>query len=182
VGMVFSAIVAYFIILTCAVTLHDHGITTIATAAQAAEALRPIAGPFAFALFAGGIIGTGLLAIPVLAGSAAYGVGEALGWRTGLEHKAVQAKGFYGVIVAATLLGLAMNFFAIDPIKALFWSAVINGVAAVPAIFVIMLMTSSPKIMGQKFVLPTSLRILGWLTFAVMLFAAAGMFLTMTRT
>jgi NRAMP (natural resistance-associated macrophage protein)-like metal ion transporter len=181
VGMFFSAVVAYFIILTCAVALHDHGITHIDTAEQAAEALRPVAGHFAFALFAGGIIGTGLLAIPVLAGAAAYGIGEALGWRTGLEHDAAKAKGFYAVIAAASLLGLAMNFFSVDPMRALFWSAVINGVAAVPTILVILLMTGQEKIMGKEFILPPLLKWLGWITFGVMACTAAAMFLAMAK-
>jgi NRAMP (natural resistance-associated macrophage protein)-like metal ion transporter len=179
VGMVFSALVAYFIILTCAVTLHAHGITKIDTAAQAAEALRPVAGAFGFVLFAAGIIGTGMLAIPVLAGSAAYGVGEILGWRTGLEHKAKRAKAFYGVIAASTLLGLALNFTGLDPIKALFWSAVINGVAAVPVLLLILLIAQSKKKMSEKFALRGGLRVMGWLAFVVMLLASVGMFATM---
>jgi Mn2+/Fe2+ NRAMP family transporter len=178
IGMVFSALVAYFIILTCAVTLHAHSITKIDTAAQAAEALRPVAGAFGFFLFAMGIIGTGLLAIPVLAGSAAYGVGEILGWRTGLKHKAQRARAFYGVIAASTLLGLAMNFTALDPIKALFWSAVINGVVAVPILFLMMLVSQNDKIMTPKFAIPMGLRALGWLTFLVMLVATISMFAT----
>jgi len=178
IGMVFSAIVAYFIILTCAVVLHAHGVLKIDTAAQAAEALRPVAGSFAFALFALGIIGTGLLAVPVLAGATAYGVGELLHWRTGLEHKAEHAKGFYGIIALATLLGLALNFTSIDPIKALFWSAVINGVVAVPMLCLMMLISQNQKIMTKKFTLPWGLRGLGWLTWVVMLLASIGMFAT----
>jgi len=178
VGMFFSNIVAFFIILTCAVTLHAHGITSINTAAEAAEALRPVAGRFAFALFAGGIIGTGLLALPVLAGSAAYAVGEAMGWPIGLDKKAARAKGFYAVIAGAMLLGLALNFTPIDPIKALFWSAVINGVTAVPVLVLMMLMANNAKIMGKKFTIPRILRLLGWTTAAVMLAATIGMFAT----
>lgn len=178
VGMFFSNIVAFFIILTCAVTLHAHGITSINTAAEAAEALRPVAGQFAFALFAGGIIGTGLLALPVLAGSAAYAVSEAIGWPIGLDKKAARAKGFYGVIAGATLLGLALNFTAIDPIKALFWSAVINGIVAIPILVLMMLMANNPKIMGKKFTIPPILRLLGWITTLVMMAAAIGMFVT----
>ena len=178
VGMFFSNIVAFFIILTCAVTLHAHGITSINTAAEAAEALRPVAGKFAFALFAGGIIGTGLLALPVLAGSAAYAVGEAMGWPIGLDKKAARAKGFYSVIAGAMLLGLALNFTPIDPIKALFWSAVINGVTAVPVLVLMMLMANNAKIMGKKFTIPRILRLLGWTTAAVMLAATIGMFAT----
>ncbi|WP_242512290.1 NRAMP family divalent metal transporter [Pseudolysobacter antarcticus] len=178
VGMFFSNIVAFFIILTCAVTLHAHGITSINTAAEAAEALRPVAGRFAFALFAGGIIGTGLLALPVLAGSAAYAVGEAMGWPIGLDKKAARAKGFYAVIAGAMLLGLALNFTSIDPIKALFWSAVINGVTAVPVLVLMMLMANNAKIMGKKFTIPRILRLLGWTTAAVMLAATIAMFAT----
>ena len=178
VGMFFSNIVAFFIILTCAVTLHAHGITSINTAAEAAEALRPVAGRFAFALFAGGIIGTGLLALPVLAGSAAYAVGEAMGWPIGLDKKAGRAKGFYAVIAGAMLLGLALNFTPIDPIKALFWSAVINGVTAVPVLVLMMLMANNARIMGKKFTIPGILRLLGWTTAAVMLAATIGMFAT----
>jgi len=171
VGMFFSNIVAFFIILTCAVTLHAHGITSINTAAEAAEALRPVAGRFAFALFAGGIIGTGLLALPVLAGSAAYAVGEAMGWPIGLDKKAGRAKGFYAVIAGAMLLGLALNFTPIDPIKALFWSAV-------PVLVLMMLMANNARIMGKKFTIPGILRLLGWTTAAVMLAATIGMFAT----
>ncbi len=178
VGMFFSNIVAFFIILTCAVTLHAHGITSINTAAEAAEALRPVAGKFAFALFAGGIIGTGLLALLVLAGSAAYAVGEAMGWPIGLNKKAARAKGFYAVIAGAMLLGLALNFTPIDPIKALFWSAVINGVTAVPVLVLMMLMANNARIMGKKFTIPRILRLLGWTTTAVMLAATIGMFAT----
>ncbi len=181
VGMVFSALVAYFIILTCAATLHAHGITKIETAAQAAEALRPVAGAFGFVLFAAGIIGTGMLAIPVLAGSAAYGIGELLGWRTGLEHKAKRAKAFYGVIAASTLLGLALNFTGLDPIKALFWSAVINGVVAVPVLLLILLIAQNKRIMTTRFILPRGLRAFGWIAWVVMLLASIGMFATMGR-
>jgi Mn2+/Fe2+ NRAMP family transporter len=120
-----------FIILTAAVTLHAHGKTHIDTAAQAAEALRPIAGKFAFLLFSVGVIGTGLLALPVLAGSAAYAVGELFRWPAGLERKPLRAKRFYGVIAVAMLLGLGSDFLGLDPILALFWSAVLNGVVAV---------------------------------------------------
>ena len=179
VGMFFSNIVAFFIILTCAVTLHAHGITSINTAAEAAEALRPVAGRFAFALFAAGIIGTGLLALPVLAGSAAYAVGEAMGWPIGLDKKVLRAKGFYAVIAGAMLLGLALNFTPIDPIKALFWSAVINGVTAVPVLVLMMLMANNAKIMGKKFTIPRILRLLGWTTAVVMLAATIGMFATL---
>ena len=176
-GMAFSNLVAFFIILTAAVTLNAHGVTDIQTSTDAAKALEPIAGRFAFLLFALGIIGTGLLALPVLAGSAAYAVGEALRWRVGLNHKPSRAKGFYGVIAAAMLLGLCLNFVHIDPIKALFWSAVINGVVAVPIMFLMMLMTQNPKVMGE-FTLNTRQKVLGWLATAAMLAAAIGLFAT----
>ena len=177
VGMGFSNLVSFFIILTAAVTLHLHGITDIQTSAQAAEALRPLAGEFAFALFTAGIIGTGLLAVPILGGSAAYAVAEAFEWRIGLGRKLLQARGFYLILTVATLLGVALNFTPIDPIKALFWSAVINGVIAVPIMVVMMLMASRPDIMGQ-FVVTRRLRILGWLATVVMALAVLGMVAT----
>ena len=180
VGMGFSNLVAFFIILTAAVTLHGHGITDIQTSAQAAEALRPLAGAFAFVLFSGGIIGTGLLAVPVLAGSAAYAVAEAFRWRIGLGRPLLKARGFYAILTVATLLGLALNFTPIDPIKALFWSAVINGVIAVPIMIVIMLMASRLDVMGQ-FVVKPYLRILGWLATAVMAVAVLAMAATWGR-
>ena len=130
--MGFSNLISLFIIITAAATLNAHGITNIQTSAQAAEALRPIAGEFAFAVFAAGIIGIGLLAVPVLAGSAAYALGEAFGWPTGLSRLPRDAKAFYGTIAVATLIGILINFVHLDPIKALFWSAVLNGVVAVP--------------------------------------------------
>ena len=175
VGMVFSAVIAFFIMLTCAVTLHANGITKIETAAQAAEALRPVAGTFAFALFSLGIVGSGLLAIPVLAGSAAYAIGEVLNWRTGLRYEARRARGFYGVITAATLLGLGMNFTALDPMKALYWAAVINGIVSVPVLFLMLRLSRNPAVMTKRFSLPGGLNALGWLTCVVMLLATAGM-------
>lgn len=178
VGMAFSNLVAYFIILTAAVTLHPRGITAIQTAAQAAEALRPIAGQFTFLLFSLGVIGTGLLAVPVLAGSAAYAVGEALRWPVGLNRKPLEARGFYGVIVVATLLGAALNFTPIDPIKALYWSAILNGLTAGPVMIVMLLMASNPRVMGQ-FTLPATLRRVGWAATALMLLASVGMFSTL---
>ena len=167
IGMGYSNLISLFIIITAGATLHVGGITDIATSAQAAEALRPIAGPFAFALFAAGIIATGLLAVPVLAGSAAYAVGEALQWPTGLARRPLEAKAFYATIAFATLLGIGINFVAIDPIKALFWSAVINGVVAVPLMVVMMIMTRRPAVMG-RFTLPLLLSLVGWLATAVM--------------
>jgi NRAMP (natural resistance-associated macrophage protein)-like metal ion transporter len=184
IGMGFSNLVAYFIILAAAATLNAHGVKDIQTSSQAAEALRPIAGRFAFFLFALGIIGTGLLAVPVLGGSAAFAVGEALRWPTGLDRKPLQAKGFYTVLTVATLLGLAINFpdvqkiTHLSPIKALFWSAVINGVAAVPMMIVMMLMFHNHKVMGQFVNLSPGLRVMGWLATLAMLLAAIGLFAT----
>ena len=176
-GMGASNLIAFFIILTTAVTLHASGRTHIDTAAQAAEALRPVAGQFAFLLFGVGIIGTGLLAIPVLAGSAAYAIGEALHWRTGLDRKPTEARGFYAVLAVATLLGLGLTFLSFDPIRALFWSAVINGVVAVPIMILMMLMGTSRKVMGD-FTLSGWLLVVGWLSTTVMALAALGLFAT----
>jgi Mn2+/Fe2+ NRAMP family transporter len=176
-GMGLSNAVALFILMTTAATLHRHGITSIQTSAQAAEALRPIAGPFAFAVFTCGIVGTGLLAIPVLAGSAAYGLAEAMDWPVGLRRRPREAKAFYGTIVVGTLIGVAINFVDIDPIKALFWTAVINGVVAVPLMVVMMLMTARADVMGP-FTLPLPLRLVGWLSTAAMAAAVALMFAT----
>ncbi len=170
VGMAFSNLIAFFIMLTTAMTLHKAGITDIETSAQAAEALRPIAGEFAFVLFSLGIIGTGLIALPVLAGSAAYAVGELRGWRIGLEQKPDNAKAFYGVIALGFALGLGMLFLPIDPIKALFWSAVLNGVIAVPLMAATMIVASSRQQLGP-FVAPRGQRVLGW-TATVMMAAA----------
>jgi NRAMP (natural resistance-associated macrophage protein)-like metal ion transporter len=161
VGMAFSNLIAFFIILTTAVTLHASGKTEILTSADAAEALRPIAGPLAFGLFAAGIVGTGLLAIPVLAGSVAYGVGETFGWKIGLERKPAEAAGFYTVIAASTLLGLGVVFLPIDPIQALFWSAVLNGVISVPIMAAMMLVGSRRHEMG-RYVVNGPVRLLGW--------------------
>jgi len=177
IGMGFSNVVAFFIVLTTAVTLNVHGITDIQTSAQAASALRPIAGEFAFWLFAIGIIGTGLLAIPVLAGSAAYAMAGALQWQNSLNLKPTMAKRFYGIIAIATLIGVALCFTPIDPIKALFWSAVINGVISIPIMVVMMLMASRSDIMGA-FVISRRLRLMGWLGTLVMTIAVAGMFCT----
>lgn len=178
-GMAFSNLVAFFVILTAAAALHAHGITNIQTSTQAAAALKPVAGRFAFLLFALGILGTGLLALPVLAGSAAYAVGEALRWRVGLNRDPKRARGFYGVLAAAMLIGLGLNLniVHVDPIKALFWSAVINGVVAVPIMFLMMLMTQNPKVMGE-FTLNVRQKVLGWMATAAMLAAAVGLFVT----
>lgn len=176
-GMGFSNFISLFIIVSTAATLNAHGITDIQTSSQAAEALRPIAGVFTFALFALGIIGIGLLAVPVLAGSSAYALGEALGWTTGLDRKPLDARAFYVTIAVSTLIGVVINFGGLDPIKALFWSAVINGVVAVPLMAVIMLMGMRPDIMG-RFVLPRPLWVMGWLCTLVMAVAVAVMLAT----
>ena len=175
IGMGASNLVAFFIILTTAVTLHASGHTDIQTSEQAAAALKPIAGEYAFLLFSLGIIGTGLLAVPVLAGSAAYAVGEVRGWRTGLEHRPNQAKGFYGIIGIAILLGVAVDLSPLDPIKALFWSAVVNGIITVPILVAVMIVVSRRRQMG-KFVATTSQRVIGWATVAMMAVAAVAMF------
>jgi len=175
--MALSNTVALFIIITTAATLNAHGVTDIQTSSQAAEALRPIAGPLAFFIFALGIIGTGLLALPVLAGSSAYALGETFGWNVGLARKPGLAKAFYGSIAVATLIGVGLNFSPIDPIKALFWSAVINGVVAVPVMGIMMHLSSKPAAMGD-FQLHIGLKIVGWLATAVMAIAAIGLFAT----
>ena len=173
-GMAVSNIVAFFIVVDTAALLHSQGITNIETAAQAAEALRPVGGEFAFLLFAVGIVGTGLLAIPVLAGSVGYALAELRGWPEGLERPVSRAGGFYGTIVIVTLMALALNFSSISPIKALFWSAVVNGVAAGPIMVVLMLMTTNSKL-NRGIRLGTPPWLLGWASTAVMLAASAGM-------
>jgi NRAMP (natural resistance-associated macrophage protein)-like metal ion transporter len=177
VGMGLSNIVGLFIMLTTAATLNAHGLKDIQTSSQAADALRPIAGEFTFIIFAMGIIGCGLLAVPVLAGSAAYAVGEALHWRVGLSQRPGRAKAFYATIAVATFIGAGLNFSPIDPIKALFWSAVINGVAAAPIMTMIMLLASRKAVMRQ-FTLSPWLKTWGWLATAVMAAATIGMFAT----
>ncbi|HEY1885444.1 MAG TPA: divalent metal cation transporter [Roseiarcus sp.] len=174
IGMGFSNVIALAIMVTAAATLNKAGVTNVNSAADAAKALEPLAGPLAEAIFALGIIGTGLLAVPVLAGSAAYAIGEALRWPTGLDRAPREAKAFYGVIAAATAGGVLLNFSPIDPIKALFWSAVVNGVVAVPIMIVTMLMAANPRIMGQHTIGPI-LKALGWLSTLAMALAAAGM-------
>lgn len=173
-GMAFSNIVALAIIIATAATLHAAGKTSIDTAADAARALQPVAGHFAFVLFSLGIIGTGLLAVPVLAGSAAFAVGEAEGWECGLEHRPWEAKGFYAIIGLATLLGIAIDWSPLDPIKALFWSAVINGVVAVPIMVAMMIVVSRRQVMG-RFVASPLLLTLGWVATATMGAAAVAM-------
>ena len=179
-GMGYSNIISLFIMITTAATLHAHGITDIQTSAQAAEALRPIAGPLTFVIFSAGIIGIGLLAVPVLAGSAAYALGEALEWPTGLDRLPLEARAFYGAIVVSTLVGVVINFLDIDPIKALLWAAVLNGVVAAPLMAVIMFMACERKIMGD-FTLPPALKLTGWLctgamTVAVVIMIGASVF------
>jgi Mn2+/Fe2+ NRAMP family transporter len=174
VGMALSNLVAFFIILTTAVTLHAAGQTDIQTSAEAAEALRPIAGPLAFGLFSAGIIGTGLLAVPVLAGSSAYAVAETFGWTSGLENQPWAARGFYAVIGAGMIAALAVVFSPIDPIKALFWSAVVNGVISVPIMAAMMVVASRGKQMGV-FVATPAQKLFGWTATLVMAIAVLAM-------
>jgi NRAMP (natural resistance-associated macrophage protein)-like metal ion transporter len=180
IGMAFSNLVALAIIITTAATLHAHGVTEIETSAQAASALRPLAGEFAFVVFALGIIGTGLLAVPVLAGSAAYALAEARKWPDGLARKPHKAKAFYATIAVATLIGVLINFSPVSPIKALYWSAVINGVAAVPIMAMMMHMTANKRVMGD-FPVSDGLRVVGWGATAVMAVAVAAMLVGMGR-
>jgi NRAMP (natural resistance-associated macrophage protein)-like metal ion transporter len=177
VGMAYSNVISLFIIVTTAATLHANGVTDIQTSSQAAEALRPIAGVFTFAVFAAGIIGIGLLAVPVLAGSCAYALGEALGWTTGLSRAPLDAKAFYGTVAIATLLGIGGNFIGFDPIKALFWAAVINGIVSIPLMVVMMIMAAAPKVMG-RFTVSWPLWTMGWLCTVVMALAVLGMLVT----
>jgi NRAMP (natural resistance-associated macrophage protein)-like metal ion transporter len=178
IGMGFSNLIAFFIMLTTAATLHAHGMTDIQTSAQAAEALRPLAGRFAFLLFSMGIIGTGLLAVPILAGSSAFALTETFRWRRGLDLTPLRGARFYGVIAASTLIGVALGFSHIDPIKALYWAAVVNGVISAPIMAVMMLMSANPKVMGE-FVIGTRLKVLGWAATAVMAAAVGFMLLQM---
>ena len=177
-GMFFSNIIMYFIILTTAATLHAHGKTHIDTARQAAEALLPLAGRGAYWLFALGIIGTGMLGVPVLVGSCAYAVSEGAAWKGSLEQKPRQASKFYGIMAIAMLIGLALNYARLDAVKMLFYSAVVNGLLAPPLILLVILLTSDPKVMGAR-VNPPALRFLGWITFVVMVAAAVGMLVTL---
>jgi len=177
VGMVLSNVIAFFIIVTTGATLHAHGITHIGTAQQAAQALRPLAGPLAFLLFALGIVGTGLLAVPVLAGSAGYAVAECFGWEGSLELPARGAPGFYLTVAAATLAGLGAALTPLDPIRMLFWSAVVNGVVAVPLMVAMMIVVASYKIMG-KFAASRALMIGGWGATALMAVVVAAMLFT----
>jgi len=174
VGMCFSNAIAFFIILTTASVLNANGVTNINSASQAAEALRPLAGDFTFLLFALGIIGTGLLAVPVLAGSAAYGVAEAFGWQATLEAKAPDAVGFYSISAAATVIGFALGFTGINAIHMLVWSAVLNGIVAVPIMAMMMVIVANPKLMG-RFKARSWLVALGWLGTALMAIAVAAL-------
>lgn len=174
-GMLFSNVVMYFIILSTGATLHTHGITQIATASQAAEALRPLAGNGAYWLFTLGLIGTGMLGVPVLAGSSAYAIAEAMAWAGSLDRKPEITPKFYGVMAAAMAIGVALNYLGLDAVKMLFWSAVCNGVLAPPLVVLIVLLTSDRRVMGDR-VNPPWLRWLGWLVAVVMGAAAIGMF------
>jgi NRAMP (natural resistance-associated macrophage protein)-like metal ion transporter len=177
VGMLFSNAIALCIVIATAVTLNMHGVTNIQTSAQAAEALRPVAGDFAFAVFALGIIGTGLLAVPVLAGSAAYAVSEVFGWKAGLSHGFHEARGFYLIIVAATGIGTLMSAFEVDPIKALVWSAIVNGVISVPIMVVMLWIGQSRRIMGDL-TMTARHRVFGWAAAGVMAVAVVVMLAT----
>lgn len=181
VGMIFSNMIAYFIVLTTAVTLHTSGVTSIETAADAANALRPIAGNLTFLLFAVGIIGTGLLAVPVLAGSAAYAAAEVFGWPSTLEAKFPEAVGFYTIILAATSIGFGLGFTPIDPIQLLVWTAVINGVVAVPVMVMMMLVVTNPTAMGRFGARPWLVAI-GWIGTALMTLTVIALFVSMLRS
>jgi Mn2+/Fe2+ NRAMP family transporter len=177
VGMGFSNLIAFFIILSTAATLHVAGIGDIQTSAQAAEALRPLGGAVAFLLFSLGIIGTGMLAIPVLAGSAAYAVAESFDWQAGMDRKLPEALGFYGIVGIATIGGLALTFTHLDPVRALVWSAEINGIIAVPIMTIMMILASREDVMGH-FVIRPRLRRLGWAATGVMAVTVAAMIST----
>jgi Mn2+/Fe2+ NRAMP family transporter len=177
VGMLFSNAIALCIVLATAVTLNLHGVTHIQTSSQAAEALRPVAGEFAFAVFALGIVGTGLLAVPVLAGSAAYAVSEVLGWKAGLSRGFHEARGFYAIIMAATGIGTLMSVVEVDPIKALVWSAIVNGVISVPIMVVMMWIGQSHRLMGA-WTISGRHRFFGWAATILMALAVAGMLIT----
>jgi NRAMP (natural resistance-associated macrophage protein)-like metal ion transporter len=177
VGMFASNFIMYFIILTTAATLHTHGVTHIDTARQAAEALRPLAGKAAYWLFTLGLLGTGMLGVPVLAGSCAYAIAEASAWRGSLEKKPRGARRFYAVLAAAMVGGLAIDFLGLDAVKMMFWSAVLNGALAPPLILLVILLTSNRKVMGER-VSSSWLRVFGWVTFALMSAATVGMLVT----
>jgi Mn2+/Fe2+ NRAMP family transporter len=174
-GMGFSNFIAFCIMLATALTLNQHGITEIQTARQAAEALRPIAGDFAFAMFSLGIIGTGMLAVPILAGSAAYEVADLFKWRAGLDHRVTEARGFYAVLIAATAIGTLVDFAPIDAIKALILSAIANGIIAVPIMIAMMVMATRQEVLG-RFTLSRRHQVLGWVATVTMAAAVLGMF------
>ena len=169
-----SNTIMYFIIMTTAATLHAHGKTNIATAQEAAEALRPLAGAGAYWLFTLGLIGTGMLAVPVLAGSCAYAIAEAAAWRGSLNRTPRHAKKFYVVLAVSMALGIALNYAGLDAIKLLFTTAVINGVLAPPLILIVLLLTADPKVMGTA-VNSRTAAVLGWIAFGVMVVAALGL-------
>jgi Mn2+/Fe2+ NRAMP family transporter len=177
IGMIFSNLIAVCIVIATAVTLNLQGVTSIQTSAQAALALKPIAGEFAFIVFALGIIGTGLLAVPVLAGSAAYAVSEVFGWTTGLSHRFNEARGFYLIIISATAIGSLMSVLEVDPMQSLLWSAVVNGVIAVPIMAAMMLIGQSKALMGEH-TISRRHRLFGWLATWVMAVAVVLMFAT----
>ena len=176
-GMFASNFIMYFIILTTAATLHVHGVVKIETARQAAEALRPLAGNAAYLLFTLGLIGTGMLGVPVLAGSCAYAISEAAAWRGSLDKKPRGARKFYGVLAAAMTMGLVIDYAGLDAVKMLFWSAVVNGLLAPPLILLVLLLTSDRSVMGDRINSPV-IRTLGWITFTIMTAAAVGLLLT----
>ena len=176
-GMFFSNFIMYFIILTTAATLHAHGQTHISTARQAAEALRPLAGNGAYWLFTLGLIGTGMLGVPVLVGSCAYAISEAAPWRGSLDRQPQGAPKFYAVVAVAMVIGLALDYVGLDAVRMLFWTAVLNGLLAPPLVLLVILLTSDPRVMGKR-TNPPLLCGLGWATLVVMVAAAAGMFVT----
>ncbi|MFN2598592.1 MAG: NRAMP family divalent metal transporter, partial [Pyrinomonadaceae bacterium] len=176
-GMVFCNVVFYFVILAAATTLHASGKTDVQSATDAAKALEPVAGAAAKYLFAAGLIGAGFLAVPVLTGASAYAVAETFGWNYGLDSKPHEAKQFYAIIAVSTAIGMLINFLGINPIKALFWTAVINGVIAPPLLVVILLVANNRKVMGKR-TNGRGANAVGWLTCALMFAAAVGMFLT----
>jgi NRAMP (natural resistance-associated macrophage protein)-like metal ion transporter len=178
IGMLFSNAIAFCVMLATAITLNQHGVTDIQTTRQAAEALRPIAGDFAFTLFALGIVGTGMLAVPVLAGSAAYAVADAFQWRSGMDHTLSEAKGFYAVLITATIAGTLVDFTPLDPIKALVWSAIVNGVIAVPIMAVMMRMGTDQRLLGPH-TLTRRHRVLGWVATGAMAAAVVAMLVTL---
>lgn len=180
VGMCLSNFVMYFVILTSAATLHAHGMTNVTTAQEAAEALRPLAGDAAYWLFTLGIIGTGILSVPILAGSCAYAIAEAAAWRGSLDNRPNDARRFYAVVAVAMLIGLLLDFAGFNAVAMLFWCAVVNGVLAPPLIVLVLLLTSDPTVMGPERVNPLWLRTLGWITAVVMAVAAVAMFVTAT--